>query len=655
MAEQSAQKTWLILAGAVFFGLFAALLSVIYLKSREAAIRESLAHPESAPVAVVVAKTDLPKGMAISKNNVAVREIPQDYVHPDAVAPGDFGQVAGKLLTQPLAAGKPLLKSFISTEIARDFSDTLIEGRRAVTIQVDEVNSIGGLMRPGNHVDIFAKLPMRYAGFETEAAVVQTTALSAVDAAGKLQQAAQKSASGPTDVIVPILQDALVLATGKEPYKEFEDQLANERPRDRERNFSTLTLDVTPRQAGLLKSAADKGDLIAVLRRRDDRSGIDFTGILPTDIFRNATELARSAAARSTARSADGVTVDADGKIVTRDGIAVSDPDVVMKDGKLVTKDGVDLSGLGLTVNDKGQLVTRDGRVVNAKDIIVSKDGTIMTKDGRILNPGTEGVRVTADGFVITKDGKVMTKDGVVLSGVTVTADGKVVTADGRVLKADEISLQADGSIKTKDGKILAGVTGALDPYRAESLRQAVVTKEGGVVLPDGTVITAGALAQAGLTVNDKGQLVTADGRVVDPKDLVVTEDGTVKTREGAVLASAGGARVTADGFIITKDGKIMTKDGIVISGNGVHVTEDGRVVTADGRVLKADEIKLSSTGVVMTKDGKVIAGVTGNRDTAALQAALQSATAAGTGIDLIVGGNSQDGVAKVGSLPLLK
>lgn len=65
MASASGSKTLMLLVGAIGFGIAAAILSVVYLKSREAAIIKSLKGDEQQMVAVVVANQDLPKGQEV--------------------------------------------------------------------------------------------------------------------------------------------------------------------------------------------------------------------------------------------------------------------------------------------------------------------------------------------------------------------------------------------------------------------------------------------------------------------------------------------------------------------------------------------------------------------------------------------------------------
>jgi len=90
MASASGSKTLMLLMGAIGFGIAAAILSVLYLQSREAAILKSLKGDEQQMVAVVVANQDLQKGQKIEAGYFAVRNIPLTYVHPNAIPPANI-------------------------------------------------------------------------------------------------------------------------------------------------------------------------------------------------------------------------------------------------------------------------------------------------------------------------------------------------------------------------------------------------------------------------------------------------------------------------------------------------------------------------------------------------------------------------------------
>ena len=137
------------MAIALALGLIGAGLAMLYLKAREADLIDAL-KPKSAPISVVVASRDLLKGDVLDSSTLAVRSIPEEYVDNNAIKPNEFDKFQGEKIIQNLNKGKPLLRSYIAREYPLDFSDTITQKRRAMTIQIDETNSQSGLMRPGN-------------------------------------------------------------------------------------------------------------------------------------------------------------------------------------------------------------------------------------------------------------------------------------------------------------------------------------------------------------------------------------------------------------------------------------------------------------------------------------------------------------------------
>jgi pilus assembly protein CpaB len=241
-----------LLVAAAGFGMLAALLAVFYLKAREAALRAKLA-PSDKMIQVVVANRDLVKGTVVEADPAifAIRPIPQEYVHSDAITAAQLPQVQGKKLVENLAKGKALLYSFLDDHFPRDFSDTIPLQRRAMTVQVDEVNSVNGFIRPGNRIDILVSLPAGAAGSE--------------------------SSSGS---VIPLLENVEVLATGRDSAYEYEEKMrliqggVMHAPAN---NYTSITINVTPEQAALVETAQEKGDLLALLRNRIDTSGFGFT------------------------------------------------------------------------------------------------------------------------------------------------------------------------------------------------------------------------------------------------------------------------------------------------------------------------------------------------------------------------------------------
>ncbi len=631
--------TMTLLIGAVGFGIAAALLSYVYLKAREAAILESLKGPEPVMRTVVVANRNLPRGTVVADGLFAIREIPAEFVHTDVIYPHQYENFKGRALTTDLDVGRPLLKSFLDEDFPLDFSDTIPVGRRAMTVTVDEVNSVAGFVRPGNYIDILVNIPYSQSGFNPRfyTAGLFTKLppeLSMQDLPGgftSLFNLPEDTMSellahaAPGDVILPVLQNMRVLATGTDPYRESLDKLRQPQRRT-DTNFTSVTLDVSPEQAALLVAAQDKGDLLAILRNRNDESAASFSTVSARDLFSNAAQIAVTERERAS-RAAVAAGVDASGNLVDANG------------KRLLSRD--QLEQAGFRVNEDGQVVDKDGNVVNPEDIIIGKDGQVMTRQqlaaaglsvnesGQIIDKN--GNIVSTNDVVVAADGTVMTREQLAAAGLSINESGEIVDSKGRVISPDEIIVTPDGKVVSKQQLAAAGLS-----VDAEGR---IVDKDGNVVDPqdlvvaaDGNILTAEQLAAAGLRVNENGELVDEHGRVVDPADLVVASDGTVVSRQQ--LAAAGlsideqGRIVDARGNVVDADDLLTTPDGRVVSKRqlaaaGLSVNENGEIVDAEGRVVSDAEIAQA------TRNIPIVAPVrTGS-------------------YDMVIGGSSTDGVAK--------
>ena len=485
-------KSWRLFIAAVVFALLAGFGTMLYLKILEHRLEERLTPPEKEMVQVIVANRNLAIGSVVDPSTMAVRRVPAEYVNSDVITPDQFNTIQGAVLIKPLRSGRMLSQDYIDLKIPKDFSGTIQVGHRAITIQVDEVNSISGMIRPGNYIDLFTRL--------------QAGSIPAL------------SSSVTGDVVIPVLEDVQVLATDHRSARPNEDEFKNFDPRDQQRVYNTLTLEVTSKEAALIAIAESRGSLVATLRNEKDTSGSMFSKIGLADLFSHSGELLEDAVNKQDNRNLAGVYYDKDGRLVTKDGIVIKDPNVRLnKDGLLVTKDGTVLSGRNLIIGDDGTIRTKDGEIVDTASLVAGKNGTLVDKNGNVLD--SNGYTTAKGGFLVDKDGNVITHNGEVLSGVTVGKDGQVRTKDGRVITADEITVGKDGKVRLKT-----------------DLAKAVVDKD--------------------------GNLITADGKVYTAKDLVtIGADGKVRAKDGTVL---DGVHVDKDGNLRDADGKLLTAADLI-------------------------------------------------------------------------------------------
>lgn len=218
-------KTWLVFAVAIGIGLMAALAARSYLSGRVADLE---ARARGKNVNVVVAKSDLPKGAPLTSSSVAVRPVPADFAHSSAVLPDQFDRIEGQALAYNVKAGEMIMWNLIEQKRPPTFSARVENGRRAITVPVDEINSISGLLEPGDLIDLMVTLERK--GHKTT---------------------------------LTLLQSVRILATGQ---RAMDDPKSGER-----KTYSTVTLDADPEQAQAVVAARDAGRITALLRNPQDR------------------------------------------------------------------------------------------------------------------------------------------------------------------------------------------------------------------------------------------------------------------------------------------------------------------------------------------------------------------------------------------------
>lgn len=482
-------KTWKLFFAAVIFALLAGLGTMIYLRILEHRLMERLTPAQKQMAQVVVAVSNLPIGSVVSPSTMAVRKVPAEYVNSDVITPSQFEAVQGAILIKALGQGKMLTEDYIDLNIPKDFSGTVQVGHRAMTIQVDEINSISGMVRPGNFIDLYSRM-----------------------GTGGI---ASLASSNQGDVVIPVLEDVLVLATDQISARPNEDEFKHLDQQPRRQVYNTLTLEVTPKEAALIAIAEARGSLIATLRNARDTGGVLFSKVSVADLISHSVEMLEDAVSKQSNRNLDGVHYDKDGRLVTKDGVVIRDPNVRLnKDGLLVTKDGTVLSGRDLVIGDDGTIRTKGGEIVDTSSLVAGKNGTLVDKNGTVLD--SNGYTTAKGGFLVDKDGNVYTHNGEKLSGVTVGKDGQVRTKDGRVITADQITVGTDGKVRLKT-----------------DLANAVADENGNLVTPDGKVYTAKDL----VTVDADGKVRAKDGTVLD--GVSVDKDGNLRDADGNLLTAA--------------------------------------------------------------------------------------------------------------------
>jgi len=234
-------RQWLLLGMALVLGLVATYLAVGYLKSREKRIEAELAErAKGGPtVAVVVPSVDVARGTVVSGKHFVSRNIPADLVYGDMITVDQYDSVSGRRLLRAVERGRPLRRADVFTERPADFSDVIPEGKRALTIDIDELNSIAQMLRPGNYVDLYLI-------------------------------AASHGGAGGGQEVYPLLDHVKVVATGQELQSDTSAAEGEGVAAARQQQYSNITVEVTPEDAARIALAQQSGRIRAALRNPKD-------------------------------------------------------------------------------------------------------------------------------------------------------------------------------------------------------------------------------------------------------------------------------------------------------------------------------------------------------------------------------------------------
>jgi pilus assembly protein CpaB len=175
---------------------------------------------------VLIATQEIPARERIAATMFTKEARPSQALQPDAIS--DPNQAVGSLALITIPSGSQLTASAIGTNVAFALPVRLQPGMRAVSIPVDRVKDVSGLIQPGDRVDVIAIPPSR--------------------------------SNGPPPRAVTIFRAIRVLAVGNA----LENPSATPSPQEQE--AATVTLEVTPRQADMLAWADSNSTLRLSLR-----------------------------------------------------------------------------------------------------------------------------------------------------------------------------------------------------------------------------------------------------------------------------------------------------------------------------------------------------------------------------------------------------
>ena len=197
------------------------------------ASRWMVQQSSTATTKVVIASADMSLGQRVSPEMLKVSDWPAGSVPTGTF--NDVKKLEGRVLKTSLARGEPVLEAKLSpVGTVGGLSAVINEGKRAITVRVNDVIGVAGFALPGNYVDILVN---------TE------------------KDNKEGGATGRDQNISKIvLEKILVLAVAQEVGRD----------ETKPKVVDAVTLEVTPEQAEKIDLARSIGSLSLVLRNQID-------------------------------------------------------------------------------------------------------------------------------------------------------------------------------------------------------------------------------------------------------------------------------------------------------------------------------------------------------------------------------------------------
>lgn len=236
-----------LLIAAVIVGGFAMMLMILYGNEVQKQTEEITANPHE----VVVASRYIPAGATLERDSITTRTVPGQFLPANPLLASDIDIYLGQPVGQDIEPDAMIMTSdFATLEVARTLAGRIPSQERAMTIPVDAISGVAGLLRPGDRVDILGTFPVH--GEDD-----------------LIPEAGGSDSIGY--VTMSLLQNVTLLAVGQE--------ISDIQARDQggRGNYSNVTLSLTPDEAELLVIAQTRGNLMLLLRNRDDLETIPVT------------------------------------------------------------------------------------------------------------------------------------------------------------------------------------------------------------------------------------------------------------------------------------------------------------------------------------------------------------------------------------------
>ena len=248
------QKQHILGAAGVLLLLFSIFAFQMYLNNKTKDIYErakkdaqqEITRFRTSQTSVLVAKQAIPAGTLITADKFDAAVVQEADRLPRAIS--SASSIEGMIAAEDIAAGEQLTKDKVGyADTKRSLADATPIGKRAITIAVDNISSLVGMVKPGDRVDVIATLNIPI-------------------------QSPSSGAQTSQSVITPVFQNVLVLAVGQEvnALRSAADGRSRQAQPERRDTSPLITLALTPQEANLLAFVQEQGKIRLVLRSKID-------------------------------------------------------------------------------------------------------------------------------------------------------------------------------------------------------------------------------------------------------------------------------------------------------------------------------------------------------------------------------------------------
>lgn len=242
------EKKGLIIAVASAF--IATILVITWLNQQQRRMAEDMSKRfkelHSNTVDAIYAKADIPKGKIISEDMIFTKPMTKSSLPIEAAT--SVARVIDRISAVNIKEGSIIQLDMVGPPVAGEYTLAMKTpiGKRAISVPVDNISSLVGMIKPGDYVDVISLILLP--------AMVE----------GK--QAAQPAT-------VPLFQNVQVLAVGSQLGRPQEAEISLRRRREEpglKESVPLITLALSPEETNLLAFVQEQGKIRLVLRSPAD-------------------------------------------------------------------------------------------------------------------------------------------------------------------------------------------------------------------------------------------------------------------------------------------------------------------------------------------------------------------------------------------------